>query len=328
MVPDSRVSSRPVQVLATGISGFAGHHLVAELVGAGHQVHGVFWNDREPVPEGVVGVYYGDITDADAIAKAVTAVAPELVFHLAGASSVGQSFDQPVATWHVNLDGTLVLLEALRQHAPTARCVAITSGEVYGRVPVEDLPVGPDTPMVPHSPYGASKAAADLAALQYRIGYGLPVLRVRAFNHIGPGQDPRFVVPAVARQIALGERDGLEQIQIHVGNIDTRRDFTDVRDIVRAYRLVAERGDPDAVYLACTGRSVAVRQLIDGLAAMARTETIITSDATLQRDGEQPDLYGSPDRLTHDTGWVPQIPLEVSLADTLDWWRARVAQED
>ena len=317
-----------MRVLATGISGFAGHHLVAELVGAGHDVHGVFWNDREPVPQGVVGVHYGDITDADAIGKAVQAVAPELVFHLAGAASVGQSFAQPVATWHVNLDGTLVLLEALRGHAPTARCVAITSGEVYGRVPVGSLPVGPDTPMLPHSPYGASKAAADLAALQYHIGYGLPVLRVRAFNHIGPGQDPRFVVPAVARQIAIGERDGVGHIDIHVGNVESRRDFSDVRDIVRAYRLVAELGDPDAVYLACSGHSVAVSELIDGLAAMSTADVTITSDATLQRDGEQPDLYGSPDRLTADTGWVPKIPLDVSLKDTLDWWRARVAQED
>ena len=322
------VSSRPVRVLATGLSGFAGHHLVTELLGAGHEVHGVFWNEREPVPEGVVGVHYGDITDADAIGNAVRQVAPELVFHLAGAASVGQSFANPIATWRVNLDGTLVVLEALREHAPSARCVAITSGEIHGRVPLASLPVGPDTPMQPHSPYGASKAAADLAALQYHIGYRMPVLRVRAFNHIGPGQDPRFVVPAVARQIAIGERDRLERIAINVGNVDTRRDFSDVRDIVRAYRLVGERGDPDAVYLACSGRSVAVRELIDGLAAMAAVETTITSDATLQRDGEQPDLYGSPDRLTADTGWVPRIPLEISLKDTLDWWRARVAEED
>ena len=313
-----------MRVLATGISGFAGPHLVAELLGAGHEVHGVFWNEREPVPDGVVGVHYGDITDADAMGRAVQAVSPELVFHLAGAASVGQSFAQPLATWHVNLDGTLVMLEALREHAPTARCVVITSGEIYGRVPVASLPVGADTPMVPHSPYGASKAAADLAALQYHIGYGMPVLRVRAFNHIGPGQDARFVVPAVARQIAIGERDGVDHVEIHVGNVSTRRDFSDVRDIVRAYRLVAEHGDPKVAYLACSGRSVAVGELIAGLVALAMVDTTVTRDETLRRDGEQPDLYGLPDRLTADTGWVPQIPLEVSLKDTLDWWRAWV----
>jgi len=132
----------------------------------------------------------------------------------------------------------------------------------------------------------------------------------------------------VARQIAIGERDGLERIEIRVGNVETRRDFSDVRDVVRAYRLVAERGDPAAPYLVCSGRSVAISELIDGLVALARTETVVVSDATLRRDGEQPDLYGSPDRLTADTGWVPEIPLETSLRDTLDWWRRRVAEED
>jgi len=316
-----------VRALVTGISGFAGHHLATELLGAGYEVHGVILSDTEPVPAGVASAHVADITDPPAVDAAFAAVDPGLVFHLAGAASVGQSFADPLGTWRVNLDGTLAVLEAIRRRGTETRCVVVTSGEVYGRVPVRSLPVGPDTPMVPYSPYGASKAAADLAALQYRIGYGLPVLRVRAFNHIGPGQDPRFVVPAVARQIALGERDALERIEIHVGNVDSRRDFSDVRDMVRAYRLIAERGDPDVAYVAGSGRSVAVRELIDGLAALARAETSVTSDATLRREGEQTDLYGSPDRLTADTGWVPEIPLDVSLRDTLDWWRARVAEE-
>ena len=317
-----------MRALVTGISGFAGHHLTTELLGAGHEVHGVILSHAEPMPAGVASAHVADITDPAAVDAAFAAVDPELVFHLAGAASVGQSFADPLGTWRVNLDGTLAVLEALRRRCPDARCLVVTSGEVYGRVPVESLPVGPDTPMVPHSPYGASKAAADLAALQYRVGYGLPVLRVRAFNHIGPGQDARFVVPAVARQIALGERDGLDRIAIHVGNVDSRRDFSDVRDMVRAYRLIAERGDPEVAYVAGSGRSVAVRELIDGLAALARAETTVSSNATLRREGEQPDLYGSPDRLTADTGWVPEIPLDVSLKDTLDWWRARVAEED
>ena len=317
-----------MRALVTGISGFAGHHLTADLLGAGHEVHGLILSDAEPVPGGVASTYVADVTDPAAVDTAFAAVDPDLVIHLAGAASVGRSFADPLGTWRVNLDGTLAVLEAVRTRCPGARCVVVTSGEVYGRVPVEALPVGPDTPMVPQSPYGASKAAADLAALQYHVGYGLKVLRVRAFNHIGPGQDARFVVPAVARQIALGERDGLERIEIHVGNVDTRRDFSDVRDMVRAYRLVAERGDPGVAYVAGSGRSVAVRELIDGLAGLARAATSVTSDATLRREGEQPDLYGSPDRLTADTGWVPEIPLDVSLRDTLDWWRARVAEED
>jgi len=317
-----------VRALVTGISGFAGHHLTAELTAAGYEVHGMLISVAEPVPPGVAATYVADITDPGAVGSAFEAARPDVVFHLAGAASVGQSFAMPVETWRVNLDGTLVLLETLRSCDRAVRCVAVTSGEVYGIVPVDRLPVGPDTLLRPHSPYAASKAAADLAAGQYHDGYGLPVLRVRAFNHIGPGQDPRFVVPAVARQIALGERDGLARIEIKVGNVDTRRDFTDVRDVVRAYRLVAERGDPVAPYLVCSGRSVAVRELIEALVGMARAETSLTIDATRLREGEQPDLYGSPDRLTADTGWVPEIPLERSLRDSLDWWRRRVAEED
>lgn len=316
-----------MRALITGISGFAGHHLTAELLGAGYEVHGVVIDEREPVPAGVAGVSIADITDAVAVAAAFAQARPDVVFHLAGASSVGQSFADPVGTWRVNLDGTLALLEVLRTEGPSVRCVAVTSGEVYGRVPVDELPVRADTPFRPHSPYGASKAAADVAAGQYAIGYGLPVLRARAFNHIGPGQDPRFVIPSVARQIAAGEHSDHSRIEIQVGNLDVRRDFGDVRDVVRAYRLIAERGDPSIPYLVCSGRSVAVRELIDGLVALARKETLVVSDPGLRREGEQPDLYGSHDRLETDTGWVPRIPLDDSLRDTLDWWRRRVAEE-
>ena len=207
------------------------------------------------------------------------------------------------------------------------RVLVVTSGEIYGLVPVADLPVTERTPLHPVSPYGASKAAADLAAAQYRAAYGVAAVRVRAFNHVGPGQDPRFVLPNVARQIARAERDGVP-VEVTVGNVDTRRDFMDVRDMVRAQLLLLERGDPDAVYLACTGRSIPVRELIEGLAALARVPVTFRSDAGLRREGEQPDLYGSPDRLRADTGWTPEIPMQTTLADTLDWWRARTAEEE
>ena len=151
---------------------------------------------------------------------------------------------------------------------------------------------------------------------------------MRAFNHVGPGQDARFVVPNVARQIAQAEHEGRERVEVRVGNLDTRRDFTDVRDMVRAYLLILERGDPDAVYLACSGGSRPVRDLVEGLAPLARIPVTFTSDAGLRRPGEQPDLYGSPARLRDDTGWTPEIPIETTLADTLDWWRERVVDED
>jgi GDP-4-dehydro-6-deoxy-D-mannose reductase len=317
-----------VRVLITGAGGFAGRHLASHCSALGHEVHALVRPGREAAAPPGAAAHGADVADAGAVAAVLRAVRPDRMVHLAGASSVGRSFAEPLETWAVNLGGALGVLEALRLEAPATPALIVTSGEIHGRVPVADLPVHEGTPLRPVSPYGASKAAADLAAAQYRAAYGLPAIRVRAFNHVGPGQDPRFVLPNVARQIARAEREGRDAVEVRVGNVDTRRDFTDVRDMVRAYALLLERGDPDAVYLACTGRSLAVRELIEGLVPLARTRVTFASDPGLRREGEQPDLYGSPARLRADTGWEPAIPLQTTLADTLDWWRERVAEED
>jgi len=316
-----------VRVLITGATGFAGRHLSSYCASRGHEVHALVRPGREGAVVAGVVPHAADMVDRAAVAAALRAVAPEGIAHLAGASSVGRSFAEPVATWDINLGGTLALLDAMRETGSAARALVVSSGEIYGRVPVAELPVTERTPLNPVSPYGASKAAADLAAAQYRAAYGIAAVRLRAFNHVGPGQDPRFVLPNVARQIARAERDGVP-VEVTVGNVDTRRDFMDVRDMVRAQLLLLERGDPDAVYLACTGRSIPVRELIEGLAALARVPVTFRSDAGLRREGEQPDLYGSPDRLRADTGWTPEIPMQTTLADTLDWWRERVAEEE
>ena len=317
-----------VRVLITGVTGFAGGYLSSYCAQLGHDVHGLVRAGRESAVPPDVTAHSADLRDPSSVGGALREAAPDRVVHLAGASSVGRSFAEPLATWDVNLGGTLGLLEALRSHDPAIPALIVTSGEIHGRVPLEDLPVTVDTPLRPLSPYGASKAAADLAAGQYREAYGLHAIRVRAFNHVGPGQDARFVLPNVARQIARAERDGQEAIEVHVGNVDTRRDFIDVRDMVRAYWLLLERGDPDVVYMACGGSSMPVRRLLEGLAALARIPVTFASDPSLRRDGEQSDLYGSPARLRADTGWSPEIPIDTTLADTLDWWRERVAGED
>jgi GDP-4-dehydro-6-deoxy-D-mannose reductase len=317
-----------VRVLITGATGFAGLHLSAYLRALGAEVHALVRPGREDAAGEGVTAHPADVRDPDAVADLLRRLAPERLVHLAGASSVGGSFADPLGTWEINLGGTLAVLEGLRQAAPETRALVVTSGEIYGRVEPEALPVVADTPLRPLSPYGASKAAADLATGQYRAAHGLPLLRVRAFNHVGPGQDPRFVLPNVARQIARAERDGRPGIEVRVGNVETRRDFTDVRDMVRAYALLLERGDPDAVYLACSGRSLPVRRIVEGLAPLARVRVTFTSDPGLRREGEQADLYGSPARLRADTGWSPEIPLNTTLADTLEWWRERVADED
>jgi GDP-4-dehydro-6-deoxy-D-mannose reductase len=317
-----------VRVLITGATGFAGRHLSTCCTALGHEVHALVRAGREDAVVRGVRAHAADLADPAQVAALVRRVAPEGLVHLAGASSVGRSFGDPLGTWDVNLGGTLSVLEALRTEAPRTTALVVTSGEIYGRVPVDALPVTEHTPFDPVSPYGASKAAADLAAGQYRAAYGVHAVRVRAFNHIGPGQDARFVLPNIARQIARAERDGLPRVEVTVGNLDTRRDFVDVRDMVRAYVLLLERADPDQVYLACGGRSTPVREIIEGLAPLARIPVAFTSHEGLRREGEQPDLYGSPDRLRDATGWTPEIPLETTLSDTLDWWRERVSRDD
>lgn len=326
-IPGCLVASAAVRVLITGATGFAGRHLSSYCASRGHEVHALVRPGRERAVVSGVVPHAADVTDAAAVATLLRDIAPDGVAHLAGASSVGRSFGDPLGTWDINLGGTLALLEAARDTDVTGRMLVVTSGEIYGRVPVAELPVTERTLLNPVSPYGASKAAADLAAAQYRAAYGVAAVRMRAFNHVGPGQDPRFVLPNVARQIARAERDGVP-VEVTVGNVDTRRDFMDVRDMVRAQLLLLEGGDPDAVYLACTGRSTAVRELIERLAGLARVSVTFRSDAGLRREGEQPDLYGSPDRLRADTGWTPEIPMQTTLADTLGWWRERVAEED
>jgi GDP-4-dehydro-6-deoxy-D-mannose reductase len=317
-----------MRILITGATGFAGHHLCALCQDEGDEVHAITRTDvPDPTPPGVAE-HPADIRDPEAVMGVVRTVRPDRVMHLAGAASVGESFRAPLPTWDVNLNGTLGVLEALRAEAPETRALVVTSGEVFGRVDPGDLPVDEHTPMRPLSPYAASKAAADIAARQYRDTEGMPLIRVRAFNHIGPGQDARFVVPSVARQIAAAEHAGAGEVEVRLGNVDTRRDFTDVRDMVRAYRRILEDGDPDAAYVACSGRSRSVRELVEGLAAHARIPVRFTSEAGLRRSGEQPDLYGSPRRLHDELGWSPRIPLSTTLADTLDHWRERVAHEE
>jgi GDP-4-dehydro-6-deoxy-D-mannose reductase len=315
-----------MRALITGMTGFVGRHLVESLYSDGADIHGTLLPAaNEVVPAGTTG-HPVDITDADAMARLLDEVSPDVVFHLAGAASVGQSFADPDGTWHVNVEGTRGVLEAARRAVPNARIVAALSGEEYGRVPLEQLPVTEDTPLNPLSPYAESKVAADHLCAEYQRDHGLAVLRLRAFNQIGPGQDPRFVLPSICKQVADAEMAGEAACRLELGNIDTRRDFLDVRDVVAAYRVLIDRGDPTKTYLAGAGRSLAVRDLIHVVVSLARIPVDVVSDATRIREGEQPDLYAEP-RALKDLGWEPRIPVETSIADTLDYWRQRAHME-
>ncbi|MFN8109077.1 MAG: GDP-mannose 4,6-dehydratase [Thermoleophilia bacterium] len=314
-----------MRVLVTGVSGFVGNHLAPALLRDGATVAGLVEGAGERVPAGAE-VLAGDVTDAGAVARAVTAFRPEAVVHLAGASSVGASLADPLPGWHVNAIGTMNVLEAVRLHAPEAVVLCVASAEIHGRVPLDALPVTPETPLRPLSPYGASKAAADLAAAQYHDGFGVRAVRVRSFNHIGPGQGEGFVVPRVAMQIATAEAAGAARVALRMGNLDTRRDFTDVRDVAEAYRVLLHQGVPDRPYVVCSGRSVAIRELVDRLAALTDLPVDVDTDPALMRAGEQADLFGDASALA-ELGWTPRIPLDRTLADTLDWCRSRAAAQ-
>ena len=262
-----------------------------------------------------------DIADADALTDALVAAKPEAVYHLAGAADVGGSWSAPRETFVANALGTLNVLEASRE-AGAERVLAVTSADVYGRVTEAELPLDEDQPLRPVSPYAASKVAADALAQQAWLGHKFPVVRVRAFNHLGPGQSDHFVAPSVAARIARNERDGGDEVPI--GNMTPRRDVTDVRDVVRAYRLLMEEGEPGAVYNVCRGRAVSVEQLARALLGMAARPMRLVSDPALQRPVDIPVLVGDNGALRRATGWEPTIPLEQTLSDVLADWRARL----
>lgn len=302
-----------MRALVTGASGFVGRHLSAHLGSCGDEVIAADHLAHE-------GAMYLDICDHDATVDAMAAARPEVVYHLAGWSDVGGSWLDPLSTLRANAEGTLNVLEAARR-AGAGRVVVISSADVYGIVADEDLPISEDHPLRPVSPYAASKVAADFLALQARLGHGQDVVRVRAFNHLGPGQSDRFVASAIASRIVANERDGSDEVP--VGNLAARRDFTDVRDVVRAYRLLVEHGASGEVYNVCTGTAVAVQQLADRLLTLAARPMRLVVDPDRYRPVDVPAVLGNADRLRDATGWEPAIDLDTTLADVLAYWRQR-----
>jgi len=295
-----------VKAYVTGGSGFVGRWLVAHLDNAGDEV--------------VAADTDVDVTDAAAVARSMAAAAPDAVYHLAGLAHVQRSWDEPAEYLRVNAGGTLNVLEAARACAGAPRVLVISSAEVYGAVGPEQLPVREDQPLRPVSPYAASKAAAELVAVQAHLGRGTAAVRARPFNHAGPGQAPTFAIPAFARRIVDAQRDGAGALR--VGNLSARRDVVDVRDVVRAYRLLVERGEPGEAYNVCTGRSVEVGELVERLLVLAGADLRLEPDPDLLRPVDVPELRGDPSRLRAATGWEPEVPLDGTLRAVLDEARA------
>lgn len=313
-----------MRVLITGASGFVGAHLrryllqqtAWELVGTAYP---------EPPPattdprEQLVAL---DLRDQTAVQAVLATVRPEAVIHLAAQSHVPTAYADPWATLENNIRGQLNLLESCVRLELSPRFLVIGSGEEYGRAAPETLPLREEHPLRPENPYSVSKVAQDVLGYQYFISYGLPVVRVRPFNHVGPGQSARFVLPAFASQIARIEASQQEPV-LRVGNLTPARDFTDVRDVVRAYHLALTQGRPGEVYNVASGVPRTIQSLLDALLALARVPIRVEVDPERYRPADVPLIYGSAEALRRDTGWEPQIPFEQTVREVLGEWRGR-----
>ncbi len=303
-----------MRALVTGAAGFAGTHLVAHLRACGDEV--ICTDRRRGGP---------DLLDGPGWRDYVAAVRPDAVYHLAAQASVPASWADPTTTLRVNVEGTQHVLLACRD-ASVGRVLVVSSSDVYGQVPDGTGPLTEEAPLRPVTPYAASKAAAEQVALQAHLGWGVAVIRVRPFNHLGPGQDDRFVAGALAARVVAAEAgrgDGTAGDEVAVGNLRAESDFTDVRDVVRAYRAALVQGVPGEVYHVCSGRAVAIAELADTMVRLAARPVRLVPDPALLRPVDVARLVGDAGRLRTATGWEPTVPLEQTVADLLEDYRRR-----
>ncbi len=324
------MSTPSVRALITGITGFAGSHL-AELLLAEHpevEVWGSYrWRSRTENIEHLGGRLHlveGDLRDYSSVHTMLEEARPDLVFHLAAQSFVPSSFRAPLETLVTNVTGQTNLFEGIRALGLDPTVQIACSSEEYGLVYPGETPIKETNPLRPLSPYAVSKVSQDFLGYQYFQSYGLKAIRTRGFNHTGPRRGDVFVTSNFAKQLASIEA-GLQEPVIRVGNLDAVRDFTDVRDMVRAYWLAVVRGRPGEVYNIATGVGIRIRDLLDRLIALSGVEVRVEVDPERLRPSDVEILIGDASRFRADTGWEPRIPFDQTLRDVLDFWRARLA---
>lgn len=314
-----------MRALITGVGGFAGSHLSDYLLDHtdwqlfGCELPG--W-DGSCLDRRITRIE-ADLREREAVRAMLEQAAPDAIFHLAAQAFVPVSWADPWSTLENNICAQVNILDGLIQLGARPRVVVVGSNEEYGLVRPEDLPLREDSPLRPNSPYAVSKVAQDFLGLSYFLSYALPVMRVRPFNHIGPRQSEAFVAPAFAKQIALIEA-GRQEPTIRVGNLSAQRDFTDVRDMVRAYDLVLTMGQPGEVYNIGSGQPRTIQTLLETLLSLSTTRIRIEFDPERMRPSDTPVAYCDASKLRAATGWEPQIPFEQTLRDVLDDWRTRV----
>lgn len=327
-----------MRILVTGADGFVGEHLVAELLEAGHEVSASTLTlppTRDTMSMEQVSAAdwkAADVRDHDALYRLIAAVRPDQIYHLAGFASGAMARERAAQALAVNAGGTVNLCEAVgavREEFPDfdPRILVMGSGDAYGDAAREGVPLNERMRLRPVSVYGLSKAAQELAAHTYRRARGMRMLVVRSFNLVGPGQAPHFVVPDFCTQVAEMACGRTREKVLHVGNLDVERDFTDVRDGVRAFRLVMELEQPAAAYNVATGEAVAIRQLLDWILDEAGVAPEIVSDADRRRRAEVPRIRGDASLIRRDTGWAPERDIEESVREVYRWVARRYARQ-
>ena len=313
-----------MKVLITGITGFVGSHLSEYLLKEENEIYGVFrWRSKlENIRhiQNKINLLYGDIRDGYSLQKIFRDVQPDICFHLAAQSFVLESWNSPLETLSTNILGTINVLEAIRLTCPQCKVVVAGSSEEYGLVSPLEIPIKETNPLRPMSPYGVSKVATDNLGILYNMSYKLKVVVTRGFNHTGPRRGEVFATSNFAKQIADIE-EGLKEPIIHVGNLEALRDWTDVRDMVKAYWLAATKCLPGGIYNICSGKAMRVGDMLEILLSMTSVKITIEKDEARMRPSDVPILLGDYSKFKEETGWKPKIPFRKTLRDLLDYWR-------
>lgn len=312
-----------MKVLITGIAGFVGSHLAELLIQKNQKIYGtcLACEPKDNIAHIKKGINLTecDVTDFKSLSKLIHRIKPDRIYHLAAFSSVGESFTKPLDAVEVNVRGTLYLLEILRKTKKRIRLLVVSSSDIYGKVKKKDLPIKETQNLNPISPYGASKACADLLAYQYYQSYGTFVIRTRSFNHTGPRQRLGFVVPDFASQIARID-EGISKPTMKVGNLSARRDISDVRDVVRAYYLLMEKGRPGEAYNVCSAKAYKIETYLSTLLRFS-SKRILVRKKGKTRPAEIPILLGDNSKIKKEVRWKPRISIHKTLKDTLDYWK-------
>jgi len=316
-----------LRAFVTGAEGFAGSHLIEFLIREGFETSGIYYSEQsfEPV-KGILTdakLVECDVRDRDKLDRIVSEAVPEIVFHLAALASVPLNERNRTLSIETNFVGSCNLLDAVRGGAPEARTIMISSSEVYGKVAPEQLPLDENDPVKPANFYGVTKASVELLSRFYVTRYGMDIVILRPFNHIGPRQGTAFVCADFASQIAKIER-GLMPPLMNVGDLTVERDFTDVRDMVKGYLFAARKGRAGEIYTLCSGTAHRIQEVLDILLDHAEVPVEVDQDPAKLRPSEIPVLMGSYEKFKQATGWSPEIPFETTVRDTLDHWRRQI----